>query len=146
MALGKSGAEEALDVVKDTEKFKDRLAELAKMEKNAKAALQKSTETNKRVFAEQDAKVKEADKYVADAKERAKQIEAGANQALTTAQKLEAELAKKEKDLIKREDKVREAAAVVKQQKEELQTDRAALIEQVAQFKKAAEAACNGIV
>lgn len=122
MALAKRNAvDETLELVRDADKFKERIEQLAKARRAAAKAEKQSAEKFKAFGIEMDAMRAAAEKEVRDAQVRAKSAIASIAQEKDAVMVEQGKVDRKLKALGKREDKLAQDRAVFQVQKGELE-------------------------
>lgn len=136
-------ADQTLDLVRDAEKFKAKIEKLAKAERSAEAAIKKSTNLSKKVFAEMDeaqAKVDQLNATIRRLQEKA----AGPIDTQTKAlNDREAAVAKDEERLSKLMDKFNDAQDALKRDREGLKGKVVEFDERVASFEAVIISVCE---
>jgi cell division protein FtsB len=145
MALKPSGVDQTLAIVKDADKFKARIAELAKAEASADKAMAASKAMNTKLFAEMDQMTKDAEAKAKMAQDRAKAADKAANVAMQPVIEAQAQADRLNSTLAGREERLKRDIAAHGVDVEVLKDREVAFAEKVKNFQNAVKAACNGI-
>jgi chromosome segregation ATPase len=141
----KSNVDETLALVKDIDKFKDRIKQLSKV----KSAATKSIETAQAKVAglnkAMDAKVEEAAEIERQAKTLLKSAREAGGKALAEANAVLGKAQRAEKRVVKLKDKLEEEKAGLTANKVGLANDEVHFQNKVVQFKQAAVALCKAV-
>ena len=144
MALAKRNAvDDTLALVRDADKFKDRIEQLAKAERSAMKAQNKSADKCRALAIEMDDMRAAAQREVNDARARAKSEIASISQAKDAVMEEQGKVDRKLKALGKREDKLAQDRAVFQVQKGMLEDAIKTFDIKVKAFNDAATAASN---
>jgi len=137
------GADQTLELVKDGAKFKKKLEELAKVEASANAAMEKSRELNKQVFAEVDTAKAELENI-------RKQRKAVMDEGMRPLEAKQNELSKLELQMTKDRNRLDNALAKLKADQAAIKAEKADLKERVivfearvAAFEKSVKSVCE---
>jgi len=118
MALAKRNAvDDTLALVRDVDKFKDRIEQLAKAERSATKAQKKSADKCKALAIEMDDMRAAAQREVNDARARAKSAIRSISQEKDAVMEEQGKVDRKLKALGKREDKLAQEKAILDSQK-----------------------------
>lgn len=145
MALKKTGADQALDIVKDVDKFKSRLEELAKAEASLTEANDRHREKNNAMNATLDKRIADVNQEVRLAKERVKSTIADGVNALNAAKEMVGDVEKREAILEKKAAKLAEDRANLEARLTQVAKTQSEFSKTVNRFRNAAQAACNGL-
>ena len=146
MAPRLNSVDQTLEIVKDAEKFKARIEELAKAQRAADKSTEKAQARNKELFAEYDAKKKAGDAAVSDAKARVVAADKSVAEAMAPVVEARAQVNRLNVSVKNREDRL-------KRDLEKFENDRIVLFEaseefnqKVETFKNAVTSACSNVV
>lgn len=147
MALKKkSSIDETLDLIKDAEKFKARIAELKMRERVAAAAEKRSQRRCAQINADMEKSVIAAQGELDTARTTAKAELASIGKAASVVAEAQGEVAKKLKVLSKREAKVVQDRKVIVAERATQREDRSDFENTVLRFRAAVRAACGAVV
>lgn len=105
VALKKNSIDETLDIVRDVEKFKTRIAELGKVQSDADASVVKAKVKNTEINKLMDARVAEANDLVTAAKIRETAHDKSIEKSVQDLHDRSGKLTKAEADLVKLQEK-----------------------------------------
>jgi chromosome segregation ATPase len=129
-----SGAQEAFEIARDSNKMKAKLKELADAEESLQASHEKVKAKNKELFAEYDAKKAEMDVMVKAAQDKVREAQSAANGAMRPVEDERAKLVKDQKAFERRVAKLEQDRNTVKNQRDQLAKEQEAFAARVAEF------------
>jgi chromosome segregation ATPase len=145
MASSKKAIDDTLEVVKDLEKFKGRIKELADAQAAADASVEKAKAKNKETFAEMDAKVAMAEDDLASVRARVASAEKDAQDAMKPVKQAQGEVNKAWSEFAKREAKLIDDQNAVDAEKVKCIDDRMVFQATVKRFKEGVAALTSAI-
>tara|TARA_R110000803_G_scaffold68954_2_gene131073 strand:+ start:596 stop:1030 length:435 start_codon:yes stop_codon:yes gene_type:complete len=140
-----SSVDKTLEIVKDADKFKARIAELAKAEASAKASTKKAQTRNTELNAEHDKMVADVNSKLALAQSRSKAADKAADIAMQPVIEAQATADRLNKTLKGHEDRVKSLESALGVDVEVLRERKLEFAKKIKNFHNAIKAACDGI-
>lgn len=140
-----SSVDKTLEIVKDADKFKARITELATAEASMKASTAKAKKRNAALNVEMDEMMTDANAKATLAQMRANAADKAADVAMLPIIEAQAKVDRLNKTIAGREERAKKAAEGVAVDVEVLREREAEFAEKVKNFQNAVKAACDGI-